>query len=142
MNYPTTTTDLASMVGRVGYINLKALLYAVACIQTLPGDKQEWSDMCDMCAIARSTLAERPNRGADILWSVEHHVGHQIDLWPAHGGPEPNGLYSDEDMDRRDAVRSLIDGWATTFRNSPTFENAPASSAIIFVSGLENGEAM
>ncbi|HZZ63764.1 MAG TPA: hypothetical protein VFE63_21810 [Roseiarcus sp.] len=43
-----------SITGRDGYIVPQALIYAIAHIQSLPSKEQEWSNMADMCAIARA----------------------------------------------------------------------------------------
>jgi len=69
----------AQVTGRDGFIIGKALVYAVARIQSLPDEKQEWSDMSDMCAIARAGDA----RGVGLLAAgVYEHTGALVDLWP------------------------------------------------------------
>lgn len=46
--------NIAGITGRDGAVSAKALVYAISTIQSLPVERQEWSDMCDMCAIART----------------------------------------------------------------------------------------
>lgn len=43
----------ADVTGRDGYIIANALMYAISTIQNLPEDKQEWSDMNDMCKLVK-----------------------------------------------------------------------------------------
>lgn len=42
-----------NVTGRDGYIIANALIYAICTIQNLPEDRQEWSDMKDMCELAK-----------------------------------------------------------------------------------------
>lgn len=111
--------------------NLKTMLYAIACIQSLPGDRQERSDMLDMCALARSEIGF--GNLAFALYGVESHVGHQIDLWPAHGGSEIDGSYSDEELDTREAVREGIDYLKSKFASTGLLIDAPPSNVVKFL---------
>ena len=71
--------NATSITGRDDYIISQALIYAIARIQSLPDKKQEWSNMCDMCAIARAGDA----RGMGLLAAgVYAHTGVLVDLWP------------------------------------------------------------
>lgn len=137
----TTTTPAATPMKRGDYITLQALLYAVAYIQKLPEDRQERSNMVDMCAHARRMA------GPDFalrLWSVEHHVGHEIDLWPAHGGDTPGGLYTDAEYDTRDEVRAWINEQDARFRRTAALKDAPPSEVVKFIGGPDDleGEAV
>ena len=40
-----------SITGRDGFIVPQAMLYAIGYIQSLPEERQEWSNMLDMCMI-------------------------------------------------------------------------------------------
>ena len=74
-------TDIEGVTGRDSYIEAKALIYAIAMIQSLPEDRQEWSDMRDMCAIARTI----PSHGlATLIYETQGHTGTVIDIWPDH----------------------------------------------------------
>ena len=134
MSNPGTVTSIGDGDDR---IILKALLYAIANIQTLPDHRQERIDMNDMCALARASLGSHPASGANVLWGVEHHVGHEINLWPAHGGEEANGLYSDEELDRRDSVRAQVNEWKARFEDTGSLLDAPPSNAVRFIQGGE-----
>jgi hypothetical protein len=67
------------VTGRDNYIIFKALAYAIATIQSLPERYQEWSDMCDMCALLRSA-------GESVaffaIMSAENHTGNSVDPDP------------------------------------------------------------
>lgn len=134
------TPKAATPMNRGDYITLQALLYAVAFIQKLPEDRQERSSMLDMCATARRMA------GADLalrLWSVEYHVGYEIDLWPAHGGDTPGGLYTEAEYDQRDEVRAWINKHDAQFRRTAALEDAPPSEVVKFIGGPDDlaGEA-
>ena len=43
-----------SITGRDDYIISQALVYAAGHIQRMPSERQEWSNMADMCQIART----------------------------------------------------------------------------------------
>ncbi|NKJ97101.1 hypothetical protein GFM14_37360 [Rhizobium leguminosarum bv. viciae] len=77
----TTQTKIEGITGRDDYIQAQALIYAIACIQNLPQDRQEWSNMRDMCAIAR-TIA--PGNLAKWIFDTQRHTGTVIDIWPDH----------------------------------------------------------
>lgn len=136
-NTPETAT---SVTNRDDHITLQALLYAVACIQSLPEDRQERSIMVDMCAQARHMAGDEIARP---LWSVEHHVGYEIDLWPAHGGDEPGNLYTEDEYDMRDNVRRWIDKRKARFAETGALEDAPPSEVVKFIGGADDleGEA-
>lgn len=133
---------LAATSGNVydGYAALKALLYAIGCIQSLPGHRQERSDMIEMCAMVRRLAGSREAEKLllpTFLWSVEHHLCHKIDLWPAHGGAELNGAYSDEELDWRDAVRAWIDEREALFQLTGAVKDAPPSNVVKFMDDHE-----
>lgn len=124
---------------RESYITLQALLYAVARIQTLPEDQQEYSNMANMCALARRVGGQEL---AFILWGVEHHVGHEINLWPADHGDEPDNHYTDEEVDHQNAVRSQINAWKARFEETGALLDAPSSDVIKFLGSADDqGEA-
>ena len=125
-----------SVTGRDGYIRLQALLYAVARIQTLPEDQQEYSNMVDMCAIARA-MNSPPIW--PIVWGVELHVGHEIDLWPAGGGNEVGGAYTDVEIDAKEAQRAKINAAQVSLSSISIELNAPPSNVIKFLDGNEDG---
>jgi hypothetical protein len=78
MNNPTVAnTDSA----RVNRIHAKALIYAIASIQGLRDEAQEWSDMRDMCAIARTI---EPATLAKLVADVRAFTGTTVDIWPDH----------------------------------------------------------
>ncbi|QEU08696.1 hypothetical protein [Paracoccus yeei] len=96
-NNNTPAPNAASATGRDGYIMVKALVYAIARIQSLPDDRQEHGDMMDMCELVYES--ELPEGTLDmILMEVEHSVQHEIDLFPGEGG----------EGDRRD-MRARVD---------------------------------
>lgn len=138
MNKDYMNKTKAATPDRDALVTLKALLYAVGCIQSLPEDQQERSDMVEMCAIARRFQAPVPL----MLWSVEHHIGHTIDLWPPHGSDKPDGLYSDEEIDARNAVRAWIDEHVAQFQRTLAALDAPPSNVVKFIDGPgDEGEA-
>ncbi|MBD9493186.1 hypothetical protein [Ensifer sp. ENS01] len=84
-----SNNNIEGITGRDNAITAKALIYAIAAIQNLPPERQEWSDMRDMCAIAR-TIA--PGSLAKLIFETKSHTGTAIDIWPD----------SDADLDERD----------------------------------------
>ncbi|MBS7737916.1 MULTISPECIES: hypothetical protein [unclassified Chelatococcus] len=66
------------VTGRDGYIQAQALLYGITQIQSLPRQRQEYSDMVDMCRILRALVP--PETLPSYAYSVEMHTGKQIDL--------------------------------------------------------------
>ncbi|RCW83461.1 hypothetical protein [Paracoccus lutimaris] len=79
-----TTPVAASVTGRDGYIVVKALIYAIARIQSLPEDRQEYSDMLDMCTVLHDL--DFPQSMLDMIHSdVEHHMQREVDLYPGEG---------------------------------------------------------
>lgn len=76
----------ASVTGRDGYIIGKALVYAIAQIQSLPARRQEFSDMCDMCALVRAI-------GVDpwTVAGVQRHVDRTVDLNVDRERSDPEG---------------------------------------------------
>lgn len=69
---------MTSITGRDGYIQGQALIYAIAAIQNLPNEKQEYSNMIDMCSLARASFDAVSL--AHIVNSVENHIDLPIDL--------------------------------------------------------------
>lgn len=94
----TRKADQTSITGRDGFIVNKALLYAIAHIQSLPEERQEWSDMRDMCAILKAY--DSPFT-LPTLMNVEHHTGLVPNLWP-----EADEDLSDCDKAERDEFRA------------------------------------
>lgn len=136
-SYPNEAVSATSDAALDGNITLQALLYAVACIQNLPKDRQERSNMVAMCALARDSDGPLPF----LLWGVEHHVGHEIDLWPVHGGDGSNGEYTDAELNARDTVRAQIADWKRQFEASGALKDAPPSNVITFLAGAGEAEA-
>jgi hypothetical protein len=68
-----------SITGRDAYIMSQALVYAIGHIQNLPREKQEWSNMVDMCEIARTQF-----NGFLCVHAVSFyfHTGMRVDLFP------------------------------------------------------------
>lgn len=77
--YTMSKGTIEGVTGRDSYIQAKALIYAIAMIQSLPKDRQEWSDMRDMCAIARTI---DPTSLANLIYQTQRHTGITIDIWP------------------------------------------------------------
>ncbi|MDX0889752.1 hypothetical protein U8C37_06695 [Sinorhizobium medicae] len=73
-------TKATSHTGRDGYIMGQALVYAIAHIQSLPEERQEFSNMCDMCIIARESgfSVFLPSH----ITGVFAHTGIKANLWP------------------------------------------------------------
>jgi hypothetical protein len=68
-----------NITGRDNYIIAKALIYAIAEIQSLPSEKQEYSDMMDMCDIANKFW---PDFLAILEREVLIHTGKPVNLNP------------------------------------------------------------
>ena len=132
--YMTTPATATPVPNRDDHITLQALIYAVACIQSLPEDRQERINMIEMCAIARRIITPTLSF---VLFGVEGHVGHAVDVWPAHGGGEANGLYTDEELDRRDFVRNEVTAMQAKFAASKALIDAPPSTVVRFLDGEE-----
>lgn len=66
------------ITGRDNYITGQALVYAIAAIQSLPEERQEHSNMLDMCDLARATF--EPTTLAHVVAGVEHHTQESVDL--------------------------------------------------------------
>jgi hypothetical protein len=134
----TSANAQASLNGREGYIVMKALIYAVARIQSLPRDRQEYSDMIATCALVRESApamfsSTAPERFASFVWEVESHVGHEIDLWPSEGGDGINGAYTDEELDTKESLRALITAMEAQRAANPIELNAPQSEVVAFI---------
>lgn len=97
-----------SITGRDGYIVNQALLYAIAHIQSLPPEKQEWSNMRDMCAIARTNFSIFTY---SQVQSIEWHTGKELTFWPEH-----NDDLTEEERAARDdfglELRRQKEAWA------------------------------
>lgn len=91
---------MKNITGRDGYIITKALAYAIAHIQSLPFEKQERSDMMDMCRIL---LAAEDQTIALQIYDVIRHTGSTPDLWDE----------CDVDHQRRAEIHKLITQAAT-----------------------------
>ena len=140
----STTCETASAAmtinAREGYTLLKGLLYGIGSIQSLPEARQERSDMVEMCAIARRVPLASIDQALDLLWSVERHLGHKIDLWPEGGGGEPDGSFSEEEYDLRDDVRYWINMRDARFAASQALKDAPPSNVVTFIGGPDEQE--
>lgn len=134
-NVPVPHLSIADDMARNGCITLKAMLYAIGCIQALPTDQQERSDMIEMCTLVRGM--ESPTL-AHVLWGVESHIGREIDLWPAHGGNEANGLYTDAELDAKATIRAQVRDWNEQFRRTQAAKDAPPSNAVTFLTGADD----
>lgn len=66
------------ITGRDGYITGQALVYAIAAIQSLPEERQEHSNMLDMCDLARATFEAATL--AHVVAGVEHHTQESVDM--------------------------------------------------------------
>lgn len=75
------------ITGRDGFILRKAVLYAISTIQVLPHERQEWSDLRDMKALARALLPGLRERDF-MADNVARHTGVRPDLTP---GAEDEG---------------------------------------------------
>ena len=87
--------------GRQSYIIGQALLYAIDAIQHLPREAQKWSDMRDMCALARALHGEYL---VSEVFFLEIRTGREIDLWPG-----------DEDRTAAKEIRLSVDAAKKTF---------------------------
>ena len=68
-----------SITRRDGFIVPQAMLYAIGYIQSLPAERQEWSNMLDMCMIVRAQ--QSPFTITHII-NLEVFHGFKIELWP------------------------------------------------------------
>lgn len=69
--------ERSSIIGRDGYITAKALIYAIATIQSFRPAKQEWSDMLDMIALAKTIPHDMRMQ---MVASVVRHTGRTVNL--------------------------------------------------------------
>ena len=92
-----SVTEREGLTGRDDYILSKSSFYAIATIQALPKDCQEWSDMRDMCIIARDWAARSSGSAFLRIWDVYRHTGLQMTLWP-----EPDAELTAKDREQRD----------------------------------------
>ncbi len=78
-----------SVTGRDGLIVAKALAYAIAFMDSLPEEKQERSDRCDMVALLHAAVSD-PIQRERLARGVEVHTGVLPDLtdWKVGGPPE------------------------------------------------------
>lgn len=92
-------TASTSITGRDGYIVPQAMLYAIGYIQSLPDERQEWSNMQNMCMIVR---AQQSAFTISHILNLERFHGFKIDLWP-----EGDEALSKADKERRDEFRRV-----------------------------------
>jgi len=99
----STKKRATSYTGRDGYIMGQALVYAIAHIQSLPDEKQEFSNMCDMCIIAREAAFSvfMPSHVATVF----AHTGAKVDLWP-EGEPTDEGSIA-----QRESINTFLEEW-------------------------------
>lgn len=69
-----------NITGRDGMIIVQGLLYGIAAIQALPEHQQPFSNMVDMCAIARALGAH--DNWTILVYEIECKLGVEIELWP------------------------------------------------------------
>lgn len=138
-NTTRASTAATGASWREGYVSLKALLYGISNIQSLPHDRQEASDMANMCELARSIGG---NLLAIEVYNVERHVGHEVHLWP-DGWGSVDGIYTEEEELAKEALRAAVDQRKRTFAVGSKVANAPNSSEIRFQgsAGDRDGEA-
>lgn len=67
------------ITGRDGYIVCKALAYAIAYIQSLPKERQEYSDCCDMVELLRHYMPDALSLTL-LAKGVDAHTGTTPDL--------------------------------------------------------------
>lgn len=115
-----------SLTGRDGYIMGQALVYAIAHIQSLPEEKQEFSNMCDMC-----TIALKSNFSAFLpahIQSVYAHTGVKVDLWPM-GEPTDAG-----EVEQRSSLEMSFklyrDGWVKFIADQKGISEEAATAEI------------
>lgn len=90
-----------SITGRDGYIVPQGLLYAIGYIQSLPMERQEWSNMWNMCMIVR---AHSSPFTIGLILDLERFHGFKVDLWP-----EDDEDLSKAERTRRDEFRSVYE---------------------------------
>lgn len=90
-----------SITGRDGYIVPQAMLYGIGYIQSLPPERQEWSNMLDMCLIVRAQKS--PFTITHIL-NLERFHGFRINLWP-----EDEEDLSEPEKGKRDKFRNAYE---------------------------------
>ncbi len=118
-DYNDTASPATSVTGRDTYITLKALLYAIATIQSLPEEDREYGDLCDMTALVRA-MAENMARAdathdqpvllSHCLLEVGRHTGQMPDLWPNDLGDEMSEIYTPRELAMMGAVKATVEG--------------------------------
>lgn len=68
-----------NITGRDGLITLQALAYAIAAIQSLPREKQSWSNCQDMILMF-NTMTPTPEERSVLADEVEGAFGHRPDF--------------------------------------------------------------
>ncbi|MCM2504106.1 hypothetical protein NDN16_10525 [Aureimonas altamirensis] len=97
MRKRTTSNDIT---GRDGYIVTQALIYAIAHIQNLPEEDQEWANMRDMCRLVRASTSPFIPQ---FMLSVKNHTGTLPNLWP-----EEEGDLSASELTARDEFQAEL----------------------------------
>ena len=126
-NMPRVKTIVDGLEHR---ITVYGFLYAIAQIQSLPDDRQEVGYMKRMCRIVREIGGDDL---AWMIWGVGHHVGRDPDLWPAHGGSEPDGTYSNSEIGQMEGILDKIAEYKDGYRAGPMLESAPPSDVVKFI---------
>ena len=129
VNTHSTNAALASNENRDLQATTVGLLYGIACIQSLPKERQERETMFRMCAIVRETAGPKL---AFTLWGVETLVGREIDLWPDGGGSFDYGFNTEEEDDHKTEVRDEIEHLQMRFERTGALIDAPPSDVIRF----------
>lgn len=117
-DYSETASAASSVTGRDGYITLKAMLYAIACIQSLPEADREYGDLQDMRTLVRAKVHDmaRNDSTHDVpimfcyaMLEVHRHTGQMPDLWPNDFGEDLAEVYEQHELALMTAVRATID---------------------------------
>lgn len=124
---------------RPSYLMIKAMLYSIAYIQALARDRQEASDMAQMCEIVRS-MNLPPADLADLIFGVQHHVQHEIDLWPQGWGDEADGSYSGQEIAAQLNLAAALDKLERAFKRGGALNDAPPSDVVKFIGGADDQE--
>lgn len=105
---PETAT---SITGRDGYITMKAMLYAIATIKSLPAVDREYGDMVDMQKLIRDMI--RQDMDVPVLChamlEVNRHTGEMPELFPVDFGEELFGIHDQREIALWGAIQVTIE---------------------------------
>lgn len=102
-----TGEAMPSAADRNSIVSHNALIYAIAHIQALPVEQQEYSDMCDMCALVR---AQRSPFTIPLLARIEAETGRSVNLWP------DTGEFSDCEIQEKRDIENRVSEWMKHYR--------------------------